>query len=171
MQALSATIEDLTARFACKPDELFARITAMQDELKTLKDTVAKSQAANLNDVVDKLVQNATEVSGVKLVIGRLPSGAAEQYRTQVDRVRQMAKTAVIVFLADDDGKVPVVVALTPDLVAKGLKAGEIIKPIAEMVGGKGGGKTDLAQAGGKDASKIDAALTLAADTARRMVA
>jgi alanyl-tRNA synthetase len=83
-----------------------------------------------------------------------------------VDRVRQKAGSAIIVFLADDDGKVPVIVALTPDLVAKGLKAGELIKPLAEMVGGKGGGKPEMAQAGGKDTGKIDAALAKAKELA-----
>jgi alanyl-tRNA synthetase len=110
-------------------------------------------------------------VNGVKLVIGQLPAAPAEQYRTQIDRVRQKAGSAFIVFLANDDGKVPVIVALTNDLIAKGLKAGEIIKPIAEIVAGKGGGKPDLAQAGGKDATKIDAALAKAKELAKSVLA
>jgi alanyl-tRNA synthetase len=162
MQALAATIEDLTARFACKPEELFSRIVSMQDEVKSLKDVVAKAQVANLSGTVDALLDEAAVINGTKIVIGKLPAAAADQYRMQVDRVRQSAKSAAIVFVADDDGKVPIIVALTPDLVAKGLKAGEIIKPLAEMLGGKGGGKPDMAQAGGKDASKIDAALATA---------
>ena len=66
----------------------------------------------------------------------------------------------------EDDGKVPVLVALTPDLVKKGLKAGDIVKQVAAVVGGTGGGKPDIAQAGGKDATKIDAAVAKAKEVA-----
>jgi alanyl-tRNA synthetase len=85
--------------------------------------------------------------------------------------VRQLAKSAVVVFgWAEDDGKVPLVVALTPDLVARGLKAGDLIKPIAEVVGGKGGGKPDKAEAGGKDAAKLPAAMAKALEIATAAV-
>jgi alanyl-tRNA synthetase len=171
MQSLSTTIEALTARFNCKPEELLGRIEVLHEEMKTLQASVARAQAADLVGAVDKMLADAPTVNGIKLVVGRLPAAGADAYRTQVDRVRQMASSALMVFLAADGDKVPVVVALTPDLVAKGLKAGEIIKPIAEAVGGKGGGKPDMAQAGGKDASKIDAALKLAGDAAATMLA
>ena len=65
---------------------------------------------------------------------------------------------------SEEEGKVGLIVGLTSDLTAKGLKAGEIIKPLAEMVGGRGGGKPDLAQAGGKDAAKLPAALKKAVE-------
>ncbi|CAN5232800.1 hypothetical protein BH11PLA2_BH11PLA2_25880 [soil metagenome] len=170
MQALSATIEDLTTRFVCKPEDLLARIEAMHDEVKGLKAAIAKSQAADLGGAVDKIISEAVEINGTKIVVGRLPGMPVEQYRTQIDRVRQIAKSAFIIFIAEDDGKVPVIVALTNDLITKGLKSGEIIKPLAEMLGGKGGGKPEMAQAGGKDASKIDAALALAKATAEKML-
>ncbi|MGL6096400.1 MAG: DHHA1 domain-containing protein, partial [Fimbriiglobus sp.] len=67
----------------------------------------------------------------------------------------------------EDDGKVPLFVALSADLTAKGLKAGDLIKPLAEIVGGKGGGKPDMAQAAGKDAAKLPALLTKASEIGR----
>jgi len=158
-----ATLDELTAKFLCKPEELPARVDALQDELKKLKAQVAKSQAAELGNVVDKLIAEATEIKGVKVVIGQLPAVPMEAVRTQIDRIRQKNPSSFIVFgWAEEDGKVPVVVALSKDLTAKGLKAGDLVKPIAAIVGGSGGGKPDIAQAGGKDASQLPAALDAA---------
>jgi alanyl-tRNA synthetase len=157
---LTATLDELTAKFQCRPEELPARVEAIQEEVKKLKQQIAKGVAADLSGIVDKLLAEAPEVSGAKLVVGQLPPAPPEQVRTQIDRVRQKTKSALIVFgSAEEEGKVPLIVALTDDLVKKGLKAGDIIRPVAEVVGGKGGGKPDLAQAGGKDASKLGEAL------------
>jgi alanyl-tRNA synthetase len=75
-----------------------------------------------------------------------------------------------VCFVWEDDGKVPVIVALTPDLVKKGLKAGDLVKQVGAVVGGSGGGKPDLAQAGGKDATKIDEAVKKADEIARQLL-
>ncbi len=167
IQKLSSTVEELTAKFACKPDELPARVSALQDELKKLQQQVAKAAAANLSAVVDKLLEEAPEVNGVKLVVGQLPPGISDAVKPQVDRIRQKAKSALIVFGWPEEDKAPLLVALTADLVAKGLKAGDIIKPLAEIVGGKGGGKPEMAQAGGKDVSKLGDALKKATEMGR----
>ena len=86
--------------------------------------------------------------------------------RQQVDRLRQKAGSSVIVLgWREDEGKVPLLVAVTHDLVARGIKAGVLIKAVAVVVGGKGGGKPELAQAGGKDPAKLPEALALARQT------
>ena len=96
------------------------------------------------------------------------PLAPVEQMRTQADRLRQKAGSAIVVIFNKDEGKVPILVALTNDLVEKGLSAGEIIKPIAQAVGGSGGGKrADMAQAGGKDPSKIADAVAKAIEVGR----
>jgi alanyl-tRNA synthetase len=163
---ITASVDDLSARFQCKPEDLPARVDALQDEIKKLKAQLAKGMAADLTGVVDKMLADAAEVNGTKVVVGRLPGGTTDQVRTQVDRVRQKTPSAFICFIWEDDGKVPVLAALTPDLVKKGLKAGDIVKQVAAVVGGSGGGKPDLAQAGGKDASKIDDAVAKAKELA-----
>jgi alanyl-tRNA synthetase len=168
---LAATLDDLTARFQCRPEELPTRVEALQDEVKKLKAQVAKGAAADLAGAVDKLLASAPVVNGTTLVIGRIPAVPIEQVRAQVDRVRQKAGSSVVVFgAADDEGKVPLVVALSADLVKKGLKAGDLLKPVAEVVGGKGGGKPEMAQAGGKEPGKLDEALTLAEELAKKAV-
>lgn len=166
LQVLTNTLDELTSRFKCRPEELPARIDALQNELLSIQEHVAKVQAAGLASAMDDLIAKAETVNGVKLVIGRLPSASVEAYRTQIDRVRQKTGSAFIVLFTEEGDKVSIFVALTPDLVKKGLKSGELIKPLAELLGGKGGGKPEMAQAGGKDASKIPAAIAKARDLA-----
>ncbi|OWK37533.1 alanine--tRNA ligase [Fimbriiglobus ruber] len=171
VRKMTAVVDDLTARFQCKVDDLPARVDALQEEIKKLQAQLKKGVAADLSGTVDKLVDAAPEVNGVKLVVGQLPAAPVDQVRTQVDRVRQKVKSAFVVFgWAEDDGKAPLIVALTSDLLAKGLKAGDVIKPLAEIVGGKGGGKPDLAQAGGKDASKLPEAMAKALELGRELL-
>jgi alanyl-tRNA synthetase len=172
VEKMSAVVDDLTARFQCKVEELPARVEALQEEVKKLQQQLKKGVAADLTGVVDKLLTDAPEVSGVKLVVGQLPAAPVEQVRAQIDRVRQKAKSAYIVFgWADEGGKVPVVVALTSDVVARGVKAGDIVKQVAAVVGGSGGGKPDLAQAGGKDASKLPDAMRKALELGKEVLA
>jgi alanyl-tRNA synthetase len=169
---LTAAVDDLTAKFQCRPEDLPARVDALQEEVKKLKQQLAKGVAADLGGIVDKLLADAPEVNGAKLVVGQLPAAPVEQVRVQIDRVKQKAKSALIVFgSADEDGKVPLIVALTEDLVKKGLKAGDIIRPVAEIVGGKGGGKPELAQAGGKDPAKLGDALAKAVALGKELLA
>jgi len=171
VQAMTAVVDELTGKFQCRTEELPARIESLQDEVKKLQQQLKKGVAADLTGVVDKLLDEAPEVNGVKLVVGQLPAASVEQVRAQIDRVRQKAKSAFITFgWADDEGKVPVIVALTSDLTAKGLKAGDIVKQVAAIVGGSGGGKPDLAQAGGKDASKLPEAMAKALEIGQKLV-
>ena len=142
----------------------------MQDEVKKLQQQLKKGVAADLAGTIDAMIAAAPDVGGAKLIVGQLPGGTVEQVRTQVDRVRQKLDSAVIALGWADDDKVSLVVALTRDLVAKGLKAGDIIKPVAAIVGGKGGGKPDLAQAGGKDASQLPEAMAEAERISRSAV-
>jgi alanyl-tRNA synthetase len=131
---------------------------------------VAKARTLELANAVDELIAKATLVNGTKLVIGRIPAAPVDLIRSQVDRIRKIAGSAIMTLIAHDGENVPVIVALTQDLVAKGLKSGDLIKPVAEAVGGRGGGKPEMAQAGGKDAAKIDAALAIALSQAQIML-
>ena len=168
----SAVADDLAARFRCPPEEVPARVEALQEEVKRLQAQLKKGAAADLGGAMDKLLADAPTVNGAKLIVGQLPAAPVDAVRAGLDRLRQKAGSAVIaVGWADDDGKVSLAVAVSPDLVAKGIKAGDIIKPVAEVVGGRGGGKPDYAQAGGKDAAKLPEALAKAVEVARVAVA
>ncbi len=165
LQSTSAAVDELTAKLNCRADELPVRVEALQEELKKLQKQMEKSTAASLAAAIDKLIDEAPTIGATKLIINQLPTGSVELMRTQIDRIRQKVSSALVVFgWSEEEGKVGLIVGLTSDLTAKGLKAGEIIKPLAEMVGGRGGGKPDLAQAGGKDAAKLPAALKKAVE-------
>ncbi len=168
---MAMVLDDATAKLQCKPDELAGRVETLQAELKATQAHLKKLQAAALGAQIDTLLAAAPQVNGTAVVIGKLDGGTAEAVKAQVDRVKQKAKSAFVTLVWEDDGKVPVVVALTADLTAKGLKAGDIVKAVAEVVGGKGGGKPDFAQAAGKDAAKIADALALATKLANEKLA
>jgi alanyl-tRNA synthetase len=165
MTQLSTMVSSLTDRFQCKPEELPVRVGGLDAEIGRLNEQLKRA----VTMTIDNLLDAAPTVNGTKVVVGQLPPSNAEVVRGQLDRIKQKAKSAFIVFGWDEGDKVPLVVSLTPDLVKKGLKAGDVIKPLAELIGGKGGGKPDFAQAGGKDVAKLPEALAKAKETGQQL--
>jgi alanyl-tRNA synthetase len=150
-----------------------SRVEALQAEIKKLQAQHKKGAAADLASVIDKLMIEAPEVNGTKLIAATLPEGTSpDAVRTQIDRIRQKLGSAFIVFgwSEAETGRVPLVAALTNDLVKRGLKAGEVVKQVAAIVGGSGGGKPDFAQAGGKDANKLPDAIEMAEKLGRKLL-
>ncbi len=170
-QHLNAVTNDLTGRFRCKPEELPARIESMQEEIKKLQQQLKKGAATDLQSVADKLLAEAPELEGSRIIVGEMPAGPEEQLRQQVDRLRQKAPSSVVVLGWADDGKVGLLAAVTEDLIKKGLHAGKLIGQVAKVVGGGGGGKPTMAQAGGKDPGKLGEALELARTLAKEKLA
>ncbi len=170
VQQLDAVLAGLASRFRCKPEEVPARVEALQEEIKKLQQQLRKGAATDLLGAADKLLAEATDINGAKVIIGAMPAAPEEQMRQQVDRLRQKAASAVVVFgwasgggdASEDGGKVQLLAAVTDDLVKKGLHAGKLVGQIAKVVGGGGGGKPTLAQAGGKELDKLPEALDLA---------
>jgi alanyl-tRNA synthetase len=171
VQKEDAILADLTARFHCQPQELAARIESMQEEIKRLQQQLKKGAATDLQSAADKLLANATAAGGAKVIVGEMPAGPEEQMRQQVDRLRQKAGSAVIVIAWPEDSKVKLITAVTEDLVKKGLHAGKLVGQVAKVVGGGGGGKPTMADAGGKDPSKLGEALQLARELANQLLA
>ncbi len=171
VQRLSAVVTGLAGRFNCKPEELGHRIDALQDEIKKLQHQLKKGAAIDLQSMADKLFADAGQVDGVKVIVGEVPFGPEEQLRNQVDRLKQKAGSAVVVVGWADDGKVGFIAAVTDDLVKKGLHAGKLVGQVAKVVGGGGGGKPTMAQAGGKDPAKLAEALQLARQLAQDQLA
>jgi alanyl-tRNA synthetase len=104
------------------------------------------------------------------VIIGEMPAGPDEQMRNQIDRLKQKAGSAVVVVGWRDDGKVGLIAAVTDDLVQKGLHAGKLVGQVAKVVGGGGGGKASMAQAGGKEPAKLPEALQLAQNLATQQI-
>jgi alanyl-tRNA synthetase len=173
IQTRSAVVDELAGKFQCRVEELPARVEALQEQIKKLQDQIKKGASADLAAVVDRLIAEAPEVGGAKLITAQLPAGTTlDAVRTQIDRIRQKLGSAFVVFgWTEDEGKVPLIAALTNDLVKKGLKAGDVVKQVAAIVGGSGGGKPDMAQAGGKDATKLPDAIKKAEELGRDLLA
>ncbi len=162
VQRQDAVLHELTGRFRCKPEDLPARVDALQEQVKKLEQQLKKGAAADLGGVADRLFAEAAEVKGAKVIAGEVPAGPEDAIRVQVDRLRQKAGSAVVVLGWADDAKVGLLAAVTDDLVKKGLHAGKLVGKVAEVVGGRGGGKPTMAQAGGKDPAKLGEAMELA---------
>jgi alanyl-tRNA synthetase len=163
VQRLSAVVDDLASRFNCAPEDLPRRVEVLQEEVKKLQTQLRKGAASDLAGTGDRLLAQAVEANGAKIVVGEMPAAPIEQMRQQLDRLREKAKSAVVVIGWADEGKVGLLSLVTDDLGKKGLHSGKLIGEVAKVVGGKGGGPaTGIAQAGGKDAAKLGEALQLA---------
>jgi alanyl-tRNA synthetase len=162
VQQMAALLDDLSARFHCSAAELPARLAGLQEENKKLQQQLKKGASGDLQSAADKLLAGAIDVNGAKVIVGELPASADEQMRAQIDRIKQKAGSAVVVVGWCDDGKVGLIAAVTDDLVKKGASAGKLVGQVAKVVGGGGGGKPALAQAGGKQPEKLPEALELA---------
>jgi alanyl-tRNA synthetase len=163
VQRLSAVVDDLAGRFNCAPEDLPRRVEVLQEEVKKLQTQLRKGAASDLAGAGDRLLAQAIESNGAKIIVGELPAAPIEQMRQQLDRLREKAKSAVAVIGWADEGKVGLLSLVTDDLGKKGLHAGKLVGEVAKVVGGKGGGPaTGIAQAGGKDSDKLGEALQLA---------
>jgi alanyl-tRNA synthetase len=162
VQHQAALLDDLGGRLNCKPDEIAGRVAALQEEVKKLQTQLKKGTAGDLAGAADKLLAAAVEVNGAKIIVGEMPSAPSESMRQQVDRLRQKAGSGVVVIGWTEEGKVGLLAAVTEELTKKGVDAGKLVGAAAQVVGGKGGGRKDMAQAGGKDPSKLTEALQVA---------
>ncbi|MCS7046170.1 MAG: alanine--tRNA ligase, partial [Gemmataceae bacterium] len=166
VQRLAGLIDDLAARLKCRADDLPVRVEALQEEVKKLQKQLQKGAVADLTGAADKLLAGAVQIQGSHVVVGEMPAGPDEQLRNQVDRIKQKAGSAVVLvgWVADD--KVGLIAAATDDLVQKGIHAGKLVGEVAKLVGGGGGGRPNMAQAGGKEPARLGDALA----TGRRLI-
>jgi alanyl-tRNA synthetase len=140
------------------PKELVKRVEANQKRLKELErevETVSLQASSGSADAFSQV----REVNGIKVLATRVEPADAKRYRGLADQYRDRLKSGVVVVWGEKDGKGLVLVAATKDLVAKGLSAGDLVREVARETGGAGGGKADLAQAGGGDPSLLAAAV------------
>ncbi len=139
------------------------RVEDVALELKSSKKEIADLKAKSAGDIVGDLIASAKEIGGKKVITKVFDGVEIEQLRTISDKVKENAKNVVMVFATTtEDGKTTLLSAVSDDLLEKGVHAGKLIKEVAAVCGGGGGGKADMAQAGAKDASKLSDAFAKA---------
>jgi alanyl-tRNA synthetase len=158
LQNLEATVNDVAGTLKAAPTELHGRVTQVLDQVRSLEKEVAQLKGKLASSQGDELVSQAVDVKGIKVLAARLDGADAKTLRDTMDKLKDKLKSAAIVLAAVEGGKVQIAAGVTADRMGK-VKAGELVNFVAQQVGGKGGGKPDMAMAGGTDASKLAAAL------------
>lgn len=146
-----------------QPEDLPKRVAALQEELRETRKALSKQTSQSVSGAVDELIAGAETVDGVKIVTLAPENADRETLRKYADEIRRKAKSAAVLLATVEGGKVAMTAAVTKDLIERGVKAGDCIKVAAKVVGGGGGGRPDLAEAGGRLPEKIPEALAAGA--------
>ena len=158
VQGLEATVQSVAATLRAPAAEVQGRLAQTLDQVKALEKEIAQLKGKLASSQGDELVTQAVQVKGIQVLAAALPGADAKTLRDTLDKLKDKLKTAAIVLAAVDGDKVQLAAGVTKDSVGK-LKAGELVNFVAQQVGGKGGGKPDMAMAGGTDASGLPKAL------------
>ena len=144
-----------------KPAELAAKLESQVEEIKALKKAIESFKARETAGEVDRFLFGAHAIGGMQVITANVPDADAAKLRQMGDTLRDKAPNVVAVLSSVKDGKITFLAVCGKEAVAKGLKAGELVKLVCTCCGGSGGGKPDSAMGGGKDVTKIDDALAL----------
>jgi len=158
LQHLEDTVGQAAGALKAPVAEVNDRIVSVLEHIKTLDKELAALKGKLASAQGDELVNQAKDINGVKLLVARLDGADVKTLRDTMDKLKDKLKTAVIVLGVVEGAKVQIAVGVTADTTAK-VKAGELVNFVAAQVGGKGGGKPDMAMAGGTEPAKLDAAL------------
>jgi alanyl-tRNA synthetase len=152
-------LKDAAAKLKTKPQEVGSRIDVLLSDMKELQ-RENQSLAAKLGNIeASSLSDKAKEVNGVTMLVSKVAGTDMNNLRTMVDDLKNKLGSAIIVLASVQDGKVNISAGVTKDLIEKGHHAGKIVKEVATRCGGGGGGRPDMAQAGGKNPEQVDQAL------------
>ena len=158
VQKLDATLSDVASALKAQPAEITQKISAVLEQVKSLEKELARLKSKLASSQGDDLADQAKDVKGIKVLAANLDAADAKALRETMDKLKDKLKSAAIVLSAVSDGKVSLIAGVTADLTSK-IKAGELVNHVATQVGGKGGGRPDMAQAGGTDATNLQQAL------------
>jgi alanyl-tRNA synthetase len=158
LQELEATLHSAAATLKTPAAEVQGRLAQVLEQVRQLEREVGSLKGRLASSQGDELLAGAVDVKGVKVLAARLDGADAKTLRDTMDKLKDKLKTAAIVLAAVDGGKVQIAAGVTADTLGR-VKAGELVNFVARQVGGKGGGKADMAMAGGTDAAGVPAAL------------
>jgi alanyl-tRNA synthetase len=158
VQQQTTALEGVAEMLKAHPMEIGARLNQIMDNVRGLEKELARLKSKLASSQGDDLAERAVQVGSVRVLAAALDGADAKSLRETVDKLKDKLGSAAIVLAANDAGKVALVAGVTPDLTGK-VKAGELVNFVAQQVGGKGGGRPDMAQAGGTDAANLPKAL------------
>lgn len=157
-----AMLKGVAGELKCRVQDVPARLEALHAELKAAQkkadELAAEIAKAQVSDVSDKV----RDLKGVPALVQKVSVDSIDALRNLGDQMRDKIGGVVVLAAVLDGGKISILTMATKDAVAKGVHAGNVVKAVAKICGGGGGGRPDMAQAGGKDAAKLDAALDAA---------
>jgi alanyl-tRNA synthetase len=158
VQEQERRVQGVSALLKTQPDELAERVTGILDNVRALEKELARLKAKLASGQGDDLAAQAVEVKGIKVLAATMEGADMSALRDTLDKLKDKLQSAVVVLASVADGKVSLIAGVTSALTSK-VKAGELVNMVAQQVGGKGGGRPDMAQAGGTDAGQLPAAL------------
>ena len=167
---LEKELEDAAKAAKTEPQKLTLKIQSLYDEIKSLKSENESLKKKLANNSLGDVMNQVKEVKGVKLLASKIADMDMNGLRDLGDSLKDKIGSGVIVLAAENDGKVNLVVMATDDVISKGAHAGNLVKAIAPVVGGGGGGRPNMAQAGGKNPAGIDDALKKAEEVLAEQV-
>lgn len=162
-QSVQAQMESVAATLRAPASEAGQKIQALLDQQKSLEKELARLKSKLASSQGDDLASQAVDLGDAKVLAAFIEGAAVPQLREAADKLRDKLGTAALVLASSADGKVSLIAAVSKDLTSK-VKAGELVNFVAQQVGGKGGGRPDMAQAGGTEPEKVDQALQSVAD-------
>ncbi len=158
VQQQTTALDGVAEMLKAHPMEIGARLNQIMDNVRVLEKELARLKSRLAASQGDDLADRAQVLGNVRVLAATLHGADAKSLRETVDKLKDKLKTAAIVLGSDDGGKVTLIAGVTPDLTAK-VKAGELVNFVAQQVGGKGGGRPDMAQAGGSEPARLAQAL------------
>jgi len=158
LQSLESTVNQAAGTLKVTPAEIAGRIGGVLDQVKALEKELAALKGKLASSQGDELVAKAVDINGIKVLAATLDGADVPALRETVDKLKDKLKTAAIVLASVNDGKVSLIAGVSKDAIGK-VKAGDLVNFVAQQIGGKGGGRPDMAQAGGTDPSALPQAL------------
>ena len=153
------TLENVAGLLRSQPDQVSTKVEQLLKRNKELEKELAAAKQALVTGSSDDRADDVQEIAGIKVLAARIDGADAKTLRDAVDRYKDKLQSAIVVLGSVDNGVVRLAAGVTKDNIDR-IRAGDLIKPVAEQVGGKGGGRADFAQAGGSNPEALDAALT-----------